>query len=174
MASSLSAEEPDQRTLAALFFAALSKSSDRPYGGKPDEIWLNESTAMFAPRMRRLQDNLGITIKSIKIGQHHTGEAERLLESLKQQVWEALPIYIGKQETMQSDVIEYLTMHELEEKIRDCLIGYHQRINSETGLSPLAFWETHCFPHSVAVDPHQLANLLGEGIHRTITYRCFV
>jgi hypothetical protein len=169
MAFSLSADEPDYRLLAALLFDAMSKSSDHPYGGKPDEIWLNESTAMFATRLQRLHDNLGITIRSNKIGQHHPGEAERFLEKLKQQVGEALPSYMGKQGTMQSNVIEYLTLHELEDKIRDCLTGHHQRINVETGLSPLAFWETHCFPRSA--DPHQLANLLGEGIHRTITHR---
>ena len=169
MASSLSADEPDQQMLAALLFAAMSKSSGQLYGGIPDEIWLNESIAMFALRLRRLHDNLGITIRSNKEGQLHTGEAERFLETLKQQVWEALPIYVGKQGTMQSNVIEYLTLHELEDIFRDCLIDYHQRINSETGLSPLAFWETHCFPR--LFDPHQLANLLGEGIHRHITHR---
>lgn len=169
MASSLSSDEPDYRLLAALLFAAMSKSSGQPYGCIPDEIWLNESIAMFAPRLRRLHDNLGITIRSNKEGQLHTGEAERFLKTLKQQVWEALPIYMGKQGTMQSKVIEYLTLHELEDIFRDCLIDYHQCINSETGLSPLAFWETQCFPRSV--DPHQLANLLGEGIHRRITHR---
>src|SRR6266705_726178 len=48
MASSLSADEPDQQMLAALLFAAMSKSSGQLYGGIPDEIWLNESIAMFA------------------------------------------------------------------------------------------------------------------------------
>src|SRR5437899_6545578 len=76
---------------------------------------------------------------------------------------------MGKQGTMQSNVIEYLTLHELEDIFGDCLIDYPQRVNSETGLYPLAFWETHCFPRSV--DLHQLANLLGEGIQRHITHR---
>jgi Mu transposase-like protein len=169
MASKLSADEPDQQMLASLLFAAMSKSFDQPYGGIPDEIWLNESTVMFATRLQRLHDNLGITIRSNEIGQHHTGEAERFLVALKQQVWEALPIYMGKQWTMQSNVTEYLTLHELEDIIRDCLIGYHQRINSETELSPLTFWESHCFPRSV--DPHRLARLLSEGLRRTITHR---
>jgi hypothetical protein len=102
-------------------------------------------------------------------GQLHTGEAERFLKTLKQQVREALPIYVGKEGTMQSNIIEYLTLHELEDIFRDCLIDYNQRINSETGLSPLAFWETHCFPRSV--DSHHLANLLGKGIHRHTTHR---
>jgi hypothetical protein len=169
MASSLSAEEPDQQILAALLFTAMSKSSDQPYGGIPDEIWLYESTASFAPRLQRLHDNLGITIRSNNIGQHHTGEAERILETLKQQVWKALPIYMGNQGIMQGSAIEYLTLHELDDIIRDCLIGYHQRVNDKTGLSPFTFWETQCFPCSV--DPHRLACLLGEGIHRTITHR---
>jgi hypothetical protein len=169
MASRLSAEEPDQQMLAALLFTAMSKSSDQSFGGIPDEIWINESIAMFAPRLRRLRDNLGIIIRSKEEGQLHTGEAERFLETLKQQVWEALPIYVGKQGTMQSNVIEYLTLQELEDIVRECLIDYHQRINSETGLSPLAFWERHCFPR--LFDQHQLENLLGEGIHRHITHR---
>jgi hypothetical protein len=169
MASSLSAEEPDQQMLAALLFAAMSKSSDQPYGGILDEIWLNEGTPMFATRLQCLHDNLGITIRSNIIGQHHTGEAERMLETLKQQVWEALPIYMGNQGIMQGSAIEYLTLHELDDIIRDCLIGYHQRVNDKTGLSPLTFWETQCFPCSV--NPHRLASLLGEGIHRTITHR---
>jgi hypothetical protein len=133
MASRLSAEEPDQQMLAALLFAAMSKSSDQSFGGIPDEIWINES------------------------------------ETLKQQVWEALPIYVGKQGTMQSNVIEYLTLHELEDIVRECLIDYHQRINSETGLSPLAFWERHCFPRFF--DQRQLEDLPGEGIHRHISQR---
>ena len=169
MAFGLSTEEPDQQMLAALLFAAMSKSSDQPYGGIPDEIWLNEGIAMFAPRFRRLHDNLGITIVSNKEGHLHTGEAERFLETLKQQVWEALPIFMGKRGTMQSNVIEYLTLHELEDIFRDCLVDYHQHINGKTGLSPLSFWESHCFPRSV--DPHRLARLLGEGLRRTITHR---
>jgi hypothetical protein len=64
LASNLSVEEPDQQMLATLLFAALSKSSGQLYGGIPDEIWLKESIAMFAPRLRRLHDCLGITIRS--------------------------------------------------------------------------------------------------------------
>jgi hypothetical protein len=139
MASSLSADEPDQQMLAALLFAAMSKSSGQLYGGIPDEIWLNESIAMFALRLRRLHDNLRITIRSNKEGQLHTGEAERFLETLKQQVWEALPIYVGKQGTMQSNVIEYLTLHELEDIFRDCLIDYHQRISNRRNRDLIVF-----------------------------------
>jgi hypothetical protein len=169
MASTLSADEPNQQMLAALLFAAMSKSSHQSYGGIPDEIWLNESTAMIAARLQRLHDNLGITIRSNRIGQHHSGEAERFLETLMQQVWEALPIYMGKQGIMQSNVTEYLTLHELEDILRDCLIGSHQSVNDKTGFSPLTFWESHCFPRPI--DPHRLARLLGEGIHRKITHR---
>ncbi len=35
LASRLSVEEPDQQMLATLLFAALTKSSDKPYGGRP-------------------------------------------------------------------------------------------------------------------------------------------
>lgn len=167
MASCLSPDEPDWQTLAALLFAVLTASSDRPYGGKPDEIWLDESTTEFAPRLQCLHDNLEIAIKSNKTELHFRGEADRFLETLKQQICEALPTYIGEWGTMQGNGTEPLTLDELEDVMKDCLISYHQRINSETGLSPLLFWQSHCFPSPV--DPHLLASLLGEGISRSIT-----
>jgi hypothetical protein len=169
VAFSLSAIQPHQRTLTALLYAAMTESADRPYGGLPDEIWLYESTASFAPRLQHLRDNLGITIRSITKGEHPTGEAERFLEMLKQQIWETLPANVGVQGIKQEDVREYLTLHELEDVLKKCLIDYHQRTNSETGQFPLTFWQTHCSP--CPADPLRLASLLGGGINSTINRR---
>lgn len=40
MSLTLSADRPDQRSLAALLYAAILQSQEKPYGGIPDEIWL--------------------------------------------------------------------------------------------------------------------------------------
>jgi len=78
-----------------------------------------------------------------------------------------MPCYESTYGTKPENGTENLSLHQMESALRGYLAHYHQTVNSETGLSPLTFWEDHFSPQSA--DPYLLATLLGEGNARTVT-----
>ena len=160
-AYSLSPEPPDQQSISALLFRAMTQSGDPPSGRIPREIRLDRSTAPFAPRLQGMCDDLAISLRPLT-GEHpSTGEVERFLETLHDSIREALPVYMGPiagNETVNP------TLHELEDILKNCLAEYHRSANNEKRPSPLA---AHSFPG--AADTRRLARLLGEGVRRAVT-----
>ena len=168
MSFTLSVDRPDQRSLAALLYAAIMQSQEKPYGGIPDEIWLYSQIPVGPPLQEALK-TLGITLRAISDELPLSGEVERFIATLKRDVWETILDYTGLQESQPEEITGSLTLREMEDAIRHYLTQYHQRVNSRTGISPLTFWQTHCVTEQA--DQHRLTELLGERIPRIVTHK---
>ncbi len=167
MSFTLSADRPDQRSLAALLYAAILQSEEKPFGGIPDEIRLY-SQIPVGPPLQEALDTLGITLRTLSDELSPSWEIERFIATLKKDVWQAILDYTGLQGSQPEEVIRSLTLREMEDALNHYLTQYHQRVNNKTGVSPLTCWQTHCVTERA--DPHQLTELLGESIPRIVTH----
>lgn len=168
MSHTLGLDPPDQRSLVTLLYAAIMQSPEKPYGGIPDEIWL-ESQISFALPIQHELATLGIALCTLSLEPHSAGAAERFIGTLDKELWQTMSGYVSAYGTKPENGTENLSLHQMESALRLYLAHYHQTVNSETGQSPLAFWEDHCSPQPA--DPHLLATLLGEGNSRIVTSR---
>ena len=164
----LSLDRPDQRSLAALLHAAILQTEEKPYGGIPDEIRLY-SQILVGFSLQKALDTLGITFRTLSDKLSPSGEVERFIATLTRDIWGAILDYTGFQGSQPVEVSKSLRLHEMEDALRSYFAQYHQKLNSETGKSPLSFWQTHCV--SVRANQRQLTTLLGEHIPRTVTHQ---
>ncbi len=166
MSYTLGFDPPDQRSLVTLLHAAIMQSPEKPYGGIPDEIWL-ESQISFALPIQHELDTLGIALRTLSLESHPAGAAERFIGTLDEELWQTMPSYLSAYGTESENGTEILLLHQMESELRLYLAHYHRTVNSETGQSPLAFWEDHCSPRQA--DPYLLATLLRAGNSRIVT-----
>lgn len=166
MASCLSADRPDWRMIASLFYAAMTQADSQPQGGIPDEVRVHGSAEAFVSHLQELCSNLGVTLRLSTDEYHSQGEGERLIGRLMRMTDERLPAYMGVQPAGNRSGSPTPTLQDLEDVLKQSLTDHHSSTNSETGQSPLTYWQTHCFPRQA--DTHRLAVLLSEGVGRTI------
>ncbi len=159
----LSPEPPNQQSISALLFRALTQPEANPFGCIPKEICFDGSAAPFLPHLQGACGDLGISLRPLT-GEHpSTGEGERFLETLQSRMREALPAYMGP---MAGNETVHPTLNELEHILKTCLAECHRSANNEGGQSPLV---VHGFP--VAADLRRLVRLLGESARRVVTLK---
>lgn len=157
----LSPEPPNQQSISALLFRAITQAEAHAFGGIPKEIRFDGSAAPFLPHLQGACDDLGISLQPLT-GEHpSTGEGERFLKTLQSRIREALPAYMGP---MAGNETVHPTLDELDHILKNCLADYHRDANNEGRQSPPAM---HGF--SGAVDQRRLVRLLGEGARRAVT-----
>lgn len=166
MSFTLSLDPPDQRSLVMLLYAAIMESPEKPYGGIPDEIRLYNQISFALPIQHELA-TLGIALCDLSLEPHLAGSAERFIGTLDEKLWQTMPCYVSAYGTKPENGTENLSLHQMESALKVYLAHYHQTVNSETGQSPLSFWEDHYSPQ--LADPYLLARLLGDGNARTVT-----
>lgn len=166
MASCLSADCPDWRTIAALLYTAITRADGQLQGGIPDEISVHKSAEVFVSHLQDFCSNLGVTLR-LSTSEHPTQkEGERLIGRLMRMTDERLLAYMGVQPAWNRSESPTPTLQDLEDVFKQSLTDYHSSSNSETGQSPPTFWQKHCFPRRAV--PHRLAVLLSRGVGRTI------
>jgi transposase InsO family protein len=168
MAGLFSYDPPDRFLVAAALRAAMLMSEAKPFGGVPDEIWVDNGKDLIADHVRQLVQGLGSTLFP---GPPHypelRGIVERLHETLDSRLWATLPGYVG------ANVVErnpkaraQLSLSELDQRFRTFINGYHQEMHRSTGRTPLQFWQEHASP--VPVNERLLDMLLKEAAQRRV------
>jgi putative transposase len=168
MAGLFSYDRPDRFMVAAAIRAGMLTGEHKPYGGVPDEIWVDNGKELIAQHVHQLALGLGITLVP---GPPHEpqvrGIVERLHETLDTRLWATLPGYVG------ANVIERnpqakaeLTLAELDQRFRVFVDRYHQEVHNATGQTPLSFWQEHAPP--LPVDERLLDVLLKEPAQRRV------
>ncbi len=147
-------DEPNRFTVAAAIREAMlgglanEASEHKPIGGIPDEIWIDNGKDLVARHVYQLVEGLGIKLVP---GPPHEPEirgiVERLHRTLDTRLWSTLPGYVG------SNVVERnpkakadLTISQLDERFRAFIDRYHNEVHSETGQTPLEFWQLNATP----------------------------
>ncbi len=137
MAGLFSYDEPNRFTVATAIREAMLgglTSEHKPFGGVPDEIWIDNGKDLVARHVHQLAEGLGIKLVP---GPPHEpqirGIVERLHEMLDTRLWSTLPGYLG------SNVVErnpkakaQLTISQLDELFRAFIDRYHHEVHSET------------------------------------------
>jgi putative transposase len=168
MAGLFSYDPPDRFMVAAAIRAAMLMSETKPFGGIPDEIWVDNGKDLIAQHVQQLVQGLGATLVP---GPPHQpqirGIVERFHETLDTRLWATLPGYVG------ANVVERnphakaeLTLAELDQRFRAFIERYHQEIHSETGFLPLQFWREHMAQRPV--EERLLDVLLQEAAQRRV------
>ncbi len=168
MAGLFSYDPPDRFLVAAAIRAAMLTTGHKPFGGVPDEIWVDNGKDLIADHVQQLVQGLGSTLFP---GPPHypelRGIVERFHETLDTRLWSTLPGYVG------ANVVERnpraraeLSLSELDQRFCTFLDRYHQEVHSATGQTPLQFWQEHAT--QIPVNERLLDVLLKEAAHRRV------
>ena len=168
MAGRFSYDPPDRFMVAAAIRDAMRTSEQKPFGGVPDEIWVDNGKDLIAQHVRQLAQGLGITLFP---GPPHEpqirGIVERFHETLDTRLWATLPGYVGRNVVERNPKARAeLSLADLEQRFRAFIDQYHQEMHSATGQTPLAFWQEHAA--ALPVDERLLYMLLKEPTHRRV------
>ena len=156
MTGLFSYDAPTRFTVAAAIRDAILTNERKPFGGVPDEIWIDNGKDLIARHVYQLAEGLGIKLVP---GPPHQpqirGIVERLHETLDTRLWSTLPGYVGPNAVRRNPKAKAgLTIAQLDEHFRVFVERYHQEVHSETEQTPLAFWQEHATP--LPVDKHLL------------------
>ena len=168
MVGRFSYDPPDRFMVAAAIRDAMRMSEQKPFGGVPDEIWVDNGKDLIAHHVQQLAQGLGITLFP---GPPHEpqirGIVERFHETLDTRLWATLPGYVGRNVVERNPTAKAeLSLADLEQRFRAFIDQYHQEIHSATGQTPLAFWQEHAA--ALPVDERLLDMLLKEPAHRHV------
>ncbi len=173
MAGLFSYDEPNRFTVAAAIRDAMLgglTNEHKLFGGVPDEIWIDNGKDLVAHHVYQLVEGLGIKLIA---GPPHApeirGVVERLHQTLDTRLWSTLPGYVGSNVVARNPRAKAeLTISQLNEHFRAFIDRYHNEVHSETGQTPLEFWQQHATP--IPVD-EQLLRLLDMLLKEPATRR---
>jgi putative transposase len=169
MAAIFGYDRPDRFTVAAAIRDSLLVSDAKPYGGIPNEIWIDNGKELLSYHVEQLTRELGITLQPCAPHQPQLkGIVERFFETLNTRLWSRLPGYVASNTVERNPKAKAeLTLSELVEEFWSFVAKYSQEVHSETGQTPLDYWKEHCFAEPV--DPRRLDILLKEPTNRRVT-----
>lgn len=168
MAAQFGYDRPDRFTVAAAIRDSLLTSKSKPYGGIPDEIWVDRGKELLANHVEQIASELGIRLFP---GPPHQpqlrGRTERFFGTLNTRLWSTLPGYVASNTTERNpNARAELTISELVDEFWAFVERYHHEVHSETGETPIDYWNGHCF--APPVDPRRLDILLMERARRKV------
>jgi putative transposase len=165
MAARFGYDHPDRFTVAAAIRDALLVSDQKLYGGKPDEIWVDNGKELISGHVWRFTSEAGITLQPCEPHEPQIrGIGERFFETLNVRLWSLLPGYVNSNVAKRNPKVRAeLALSEVVAEFWNFVSRYHNEIHSETGQTPLAYWAEHCYAEPL--DPRQLDFLLKE-LHR--------
>lgn len=170
MAAHFSYDRPDQFIVAAAIRDSLLISEKKPFGGRPNELWVDNGREMVSRYVQQLIRELDIKLNILPPHQpQQKGIVERFFGTLNTELWRTLPGYSGPDFVAKNPMNKAeLTLSQVEERFWEFIEKYHRRIHSETSLSPLEYWERNCFAEQVD-DPRLLDLLLLEPIGGSVS-----
>ncbi len=162
MAAVFGYDHPDRYTVATAIREAVLTSERKLYGGKPHEIWVDNGLELLSHHVYQLTQALQIDLHPCKPHRpQEKGIVERFFGTLNTRLWADQPGYVASNtEERNPHAKATLTLAELEERFWDFIRQYHQEVHSETGETPLDYWEKHCYAEPA--DPRDLDVLLKE------------
>ena len=162
-------DRPDKYTIAEAIRQSLLTETDKPFGGVPNEIWVDNGKEYRADHVALLAKELGIDLNYCAPHQpQHKGVVERFFGTLNTRLWSTLPGYVGSNVVERNPTAKAtLTPDDFKVKLREFIQQYHLEEHSELKTSPADYWQKHCFV--TPVDVHQLDRLLMPSIIREVT-----
>jgi putative transposase len=166
---------PDRFDVGLVIRDALTVSSDKPYGGIPEEIWIDRGRQFTSHYVKQLARELEFRLYETK-NPNIKGAVERFFGTLNTRLWSTLKGYTHantvERNTEALETEEKLTIYQLVERFWKFIDNiYHQTSfeypDEEEAMTPLTYWEKHCF--AAPADPDVLQILLKEPFTRKVT-----
>jgi transposase InsO family protein len=157
---------PNSNNIAAVIRDALIVSDEKPYGGIPHAIWVDQGKQLISHHIQRIAQDLKIELKDGKPNRpedrgdpQERGIEERLFGTIKTRLWSTVLGYVhSNTKERNPNARAEFTITELVEKFRTFVDEYHHKVHSETKKTPLEFWAENC--HTVGAEPRELDVLL--------------
>ncbi len=161
-------DRPDRFVVAAVFRQAFLTTPEKPFGGKPDQAWVDTGKYFVANHVKRIMREADITLCPHKNHPELEGHIERHFETAETQLWSTLQGYTGPNVQERNPTVKaHETIADLAaEYDRYLAEEYHVQVHSELGQSPASFWHEHIFTQSM--DPRELDILMKLVIKRRV------
>jgi putative transposase len=170
MAAIFSYDKPDRHTVAAAIRDAVLITEHKPYGGVPDEIWVDNGKELLSGHIQQLTQHLKVILHRCKLHcPQEKGTVERFFGTFNTRLWSTLPGYVSSNTVERNPSAKaVLTIAELETRFHSFVGQYHQEEHSQLSdhQTPLSYWKQHCY--ALSVDPRQLDLLLLEAESRYV------
>jgi hypothetical protein len=161
---------PNRFDIAGVIRDALRITEKKPYGGKPNEIWVDNGMQLVANHVKNFCKDVrgGIILHLCRPGNpKERGRGERFFETIETRVWSELDGYVGPNlQERNPNAKAKLTLKELVAKFDEFIEKYHAEVHSVTGQAPLEYFYEHCYAPSV--DDRELDMLLLEKLPHTV------
>jgi putative transposase len=164
MAAILSYDRPDQYTVAAAIREAILVSDDKPYGGVPDIILVDNGKELLSHHIQLITQGLHIYLRPcIRHQPQQKGRVERKFGTLNTRLWSPLAGYVDSNVQKRNPHAKAeFTIAQLEKKLQEYIAQYNNEVHSQLhGRTPLQYWQEHCFAEEK--DPRELDALLMKG-----------
>ena len=177
MAAIFSYDRPDQYTVAAAIREAILTSDDKPYGGIPDIILVDNGKELLSHHIQHITQGLHIILRPcIRHQPQQKGKVERMFGTLNTRVWSDQPGYVDSNvQKRNPHARAELTIAQLEEKLRAFIAQYNNEVHSQLkGHTPLEYWNERCFAEPIDerdLDPLLKKSKLCKVIKPGIKYR---
>jgi hypothetical protein len=162
----LTYDVPDSNDIAAVIRDALIVTDEKPYGGVPHAIWVDQGAQLVSHHVRRIARDLHFELKDGKPNHpedrgdpQERGIEERFFGTLKTRLWSTLEGYVhSNTKERNPNAKAKLTTTELAQELQTFIDKYHREVHSETKMTPLQFWAKNC--HATGAPPRDLDILL--------------
>jgi putative transposase len=148
MAAIFSYDRPDQYTVAAAIRAAILVTDDKPYGGLPDVILVDNGKELLSHHIQHITQGLHIMLKPcIRHQPQQKGKVERMFGTLNTRLWSDEPGYVDSNVQKRNPHAKAeLTIAQLEKKLQAFIAQYNNEVHSQLrGRTPLEYWHERCF-----------------------------
>jgi putative transposase len=148
MAAIFGYDRPDQYTVAAAIREAILVSDDKPYGGVPDIILVDNGKELLSHHVQHITQGLHIILRPcIRHQPQQKGKVERIFGTLNTRVWSDEPGYVDSNvQKRNPHARAERTIAQLEEKLRAFIAQYNNEVHSQLkGRTPLEYWNERCF-----------------------------
>lgn len=168
-------DTPNSANIATVLHDALITSENKPYGGIPSAVWVDQGNQLISNHMQQIARDLHFDLHVGKPNfsedrgdPQKRGRVERPFGTFNTRLWSTLPGYTHSNTKDRNPNIQgELTISELAAEFRGFIEKYHHEVHSETKETPLSFWANHCFATPAA--PNEVDILLQELDHRTVS-----
>src|SRR6266699_209356 len=167
---------PNSNNIATVIHEALLVSDEKPYGGIPHALWVDQGKQLISRHIQRIAKDLEFELKDGKPNHpedrgdpQERGRQERFFETVKTRLWSTLEGYVDSNtKDRNPNAKAKYTISELVARFRKWLDeDYHHKTHSELGMTPLEFWAKNCQARTPP-DPRKLDVLLLAAETRTL------
>jgi len=167
---------PNRFTIGTVIHDALLITPKKPYGGIPDEIWVDQGKQMISKHVQRIASDLHIILhpciphdREDRGNPQENGKVERLNRTLQTELWAKMDGYVSSNTVERNPNAQAkLTIYDIVDKFWEFINNkYLQEKHGDEKMTPKEYWAEHCHTWPPD-DERELDILLREAEWKTL------